>query len=133
MTKRALFALLVVFPLLAADALPGWIGIGYHYRRTDNRGWMLVEHLDPAGPAAKGGLRARDVITHIDGKPLTVPDQYAMMELLRSVRPAQKLRLTVRRGDRTLPIVVTAAKMTPQQERMWRETLQYERSRARPR
>jgi C-terminal processing protease CtpA/Prc len=131
MIKRSFLALLFVLPLLAADAVPGWIGIGYLYKRTDNRGWMLIQHLDPSGPAAKGGLRVQDIVTHIDGKPLTVPDQYAMMTVLRSVKPGQKLRLTVRRGDRTLPVVITAAKMTAQQERMWRESLEYESGRRR--
>ena len=131
MIKRSLIALLVVLPLLAADAVPGWIGIGYLYKRTEDRGWMLIQHLDPAGPAAKAGLRSRDIVTHIDGRPLTVPDQYAMMKVLRNVKPGQKLKLTVRRGDRTLPVVITAAKMTPQQERMWRESLDYESGRRR--
>lgn len=131
MIKRSLIAFFLVLPLLAAEAVPGWLGIGYLYNRTDGRGWMLIQHLDPTGPAAKAGLRARDIVTHIDGKPLTVPDQYAMMTVLRSVKPGQKLRLTVRRGDRTLPIVITAARMTPQQERMWRESLDYESGRRR--
>lgn len=56
-----------------------------------------------------------------------------MMQTLRRVRPRQKLKLTVRRGARTLPVIVTAAPMTPQQERLWRESLEYERSRSRPR
>lgn len=131
MIKRSLIALLIVLPLLAAGVVPGWLGIGYLYNRTDNRGWMLIQHLDPSGPAAKAGLRARDIVTHIDGKPLTVPDQFAMMTILRSVKPGQKLKLTVRRGDRTLPIVIVAAKMTAQQERMWRESLAYESGRRR--
>jgi hypothetical protein len=41
------------------------------------------------------------------------------------------LRRTVRRGDQTFPTVITAAKMTAAQERLWRESLDYERSRAR--
>jgi S1-C subfamily serine protease len=131
MIKRSLIALLVVLPLLAADVVPGWLGIGYLYNRTDDRGWMLIRHLDPAGPAAKAGLRARDIVTHIDGKPLTVRDQYAMMTVLRGVKPGQKLKLTVRRGDRTMPIVITAAKMTAQQEQLWRESLAYESGRRR--
>lgn len=131
MIKRSLITLLMVLPLLAADVVPGWLGIGYLYNRSDNRGWMLIQHLDPAGPAAKAGLRARDIVTHINGKPLAAPDQYAMMTVLRNVKPGQKLKLTVRRGDRTLPIVITAAKMTAQQERMWRESLAYESGRRR--
>lgn len=131
MIRRSFLALLIVLPLLAAEAVPGWIGIGYHYRRSENRGWMLIQHLDPNGPAAKAGLRPRDIVTHIDGKPLTEPDQFAVMQLLRRVKPGQRVRFTIRRGDRTMPIVFTAAKMTAQQERMWRESLAYESGRRR--
>ena len=60
------------------------------------------------------------------GKPLTVPDQLAMIQSLRKVRPGQKVKFTVRRGEKTIPIVITAATMTLQQERMWRESLAYE-------
>ena len=129
MIRTALATLLVTVSLLGAGSVPGWIGIGYHYRVTEGRGWMLIEHLDPAGPAANAGLRVRDIVALIDGKPLQVPDQLAMIQELRRVKPGQKITFTVRRGDRTLPIVVTAAKMTPRQERMWRDALAYEQSR----
>ena len=131
MIRRSLIALLVVWPLLAAEAAPGWIGIGYLYRRAEGSGWMLIQHVDPAGPAARAGLRPRDVVTHIDGKPLNVRDQLAMMQTLQRVKPGQKLKLTVRRGDQALAVVITAARMTAQQERLWRESLAYERSRSR--
>jgi C-terminal processing protease CtpA/Prc len=131
MIKRALVLLLIALPLAAADAVPGWIGIGYHYRISDGKGWMLIQHLDPAGPAAKAGLRQRDIVTHVDGKVPNAPDQLAMIQELRRVKRGQKVKFTVRRGDQTVPIVFTAARMTPQQERMWRESLEYEKSRRR--
>ncbi|HVE71098.1 MAG TPA: PDZ domain-containing protein [Thermoanaerobaculia bacterium] len=124
-------SLLVVPMLLAADGVPGWIGIGYLYRKTGPEGWMLIQHVMPDGPAAKGGLRPRDIVTRIDGKPITVASQYDVMQLLRTVRPGREVAFTVRRGD--LPVVITAAKMNAQQERLWRETLDYERGRAKPR
>jgi C-terminal processing protease CtpA/Prc len=126
---------LVLFLLTAApaDSAPGWIGIGYHYRVTDGRGWMLIQHLDPSGPAGTAGLRPRDLVTLIDGKPLKARDHVGIMMELRRVKPGQKVTFTVRRGEQTLPIVFIAAKMTPQQERMWREALAYERARATPR
>ena len=131
--RRLAVALCLTIPLLAADVVPGWLGVGYVYNRPGAEGWMLVQHVLPNGPAAQAGLRPRDVITRIDGKPLTMKDQYGVMQLLRTVRPGQKVRFTVRRGDQTVPMVITAAKMTATQERLWRESLDYERSRARPR
>lgn len=123
--------LLLLLAVQPSDAAPGWIGIGYQYHFTDGRGWMLIQHLDPAGPAAKGGLRLRDVVTHIDAKPLKARDHVEIMEQLRRVKPGQKLTFTVRRADQTIALVITAAKMTPQQERMWRDSLEYEKARKR--
>jgi C-terminal processing protease CtpA/Prc len=123
-----LFLFLAVQPMAA---VPGWIGIGYQYRVTGGRGWMLIQHLDPAGPAAKAGLRTRDLVTHVDGKTLKARNQLAMIQELRRVKPGQKVTFTVRRGDRTLPIVIVATKMTAQQERMWRDALEYEQSHTR--
>ena len=131
--RRLAIALCLTIPLLAAEAVPGWLGVGYVYHKPGAEGWMLVQHGLPNGPAAQAGLRPRDVITRIDGKPLTARGQYGVMQLLRNVRPGQKVRLTVRRGDQTLPMIVTAAKMTAAQERLWRDSLDYERSRTRPR
>jgi S1-C subfamily serine protease len=115
---------------------PGWLGMGYVYRtRTDagrTTGWLQILNVEPNGPAAKGGLRARDIVTHLDGKPLVARDQLAMIQLLRRIRPGQRVRLSVRRGENTIPMVVTAAPMNGAQERLWREGLEYEQQRAKP-
>lgn len=51
------------------------------------------------GPAASAGLRVGDVLTHIDGLAVTSPEG---ARRLGAVKPGDKVRLTVRRGDATL-------------------------------
>jgi S1-C subfamily serine protease len=115
---------------------PGWLGMGYVYRtRTDagrTAGWLQILSVEPNSPAAKGGLRPRDIVTHFDGKPLVARDQLAMIQLLRRIRPGQRVRLSVRRGENAIAINVTAARMNAAQERLWREGLEYEQQRAKP-
>jgi S1-C subfamily serine protease len=109
--------------LLAVAAAPGWLGIGYLYETSKEtrplRGWMYVQQLDPAGPAAKAGLRPRDLITHLDGRPFTAADDASIVRFLRNLRPGQKVKLSVRRGEATMQIWVVAARMTAEQERRW--------------
>ena len=57
---------------------------------------VLVDDVDPKGPAAAAGLRAGDIITAIDGKPLR--DMVALRNGVAQRRPGTTVELAVARG-----------------------------------
>jgi hypothetical protein len=73
----------------------------------DYRTFRITDLLENA-PAAEAGLQKNDIITAIDGKPaaeLTLSKLNDMFE-----RPAS-YKLTVRRGDQTLQVILTPRKL----------------------
>ncbi|MEN9508901.1 MAG: hypothetical protein RLZZ621_1464 [Gemmatimonadota bacterium] len=64
----------------------------------------VIDSVVVGGPAATAGLRAGDAITAIDGQPVR-----AWNEVLDQVsaRTTGSLQFTVRRGDASIPVVVT--------------------------
>ncbi len=84
----------------------GWLGIvmgeltadlaasfGYEGRRG-----ILIDDLDPAGPAARAGLRVGDIITQIDG--YEVRDMAFLRNQVAQRRPGTKVRLNVFRDGK---------------------------------
>ena len=74
-----LAALLVVLPLGAAAARGGFGGVGIDGAPWAN-GQIVVRQLVAGGPAAQAGIRAGDIITHIDGKPTAGSDFKTLVE-----------------------------------------------------
>jgi serine protease Do len=75
-----------------------------------NHGGVLVEQVEPDGPAAKGGLKPEDVITSINGKPVMRGQDLINMvadspvgEPLQVgiIRDKKPMTLTITVGDRT--------------------------------
>jgi putative serine protease PepD len=64
-----------------------------------------TQPVTPGGPAEAAGIRAGDVIVHIDGSPVTAPDE--LIVAIRSKAPGDVVVLTVRRGGEELEIPVT--------------------------
>jgi regulator of sigma E protease len=64
---------------------------------------LLVGAVSPGMPAERSGLKDGDEIVQVDGKPLTSPIEFPPLVQASQGRP---LNLTVRRGDRMLPIEV---------------------------
>jgi S1-C subfamily serine protease len=118
---RATFVLLLLFvatSTLAAQRTPGWFGLAFTYRVTLEhgkvaRGWMQLCSVAPNGPAARAGLAARDLITHVNGRPLRFRTQEEVAEWFRGIAPGERVRLRVRRGDaeRDVLIIATSTKV----------------------
>lgn len=123
-------SLLLVGLTASAETRPGWLGFGYSNQTTVAngrivRGWFLVRHVVPNGPAAKAGIRPHDLITHIDGKPLRYESDRAAVAAMKNVRPGQRLVFRVARGEQQLLVRVTAVAMPDGVWRLWKEHEQY--------
>ncbi len=68
----------------------------------------VVQQVQAGSPADKAGIRARDVITQIEGK--AIDDNHPLKDLLRQYRPGDTVTLTVSRGGQTLKVQVTLGK-----------------------
>jgi putative serine protease PepD len=67
------------------------------------------EPVTPGGPADKAGIEPGDVITAIDGRPVTRSDE--LIVAIRARQPGDKVKLTVRRGsgERTVTVTLSAS------------------------
>jgi S1-C subfamily serine protease len=68
---------------------------------------VVVVEVGPGTPAAAAGLRSRDIITEIDGTPVT--DDSVFSKLINSHQPGESLDLTVLRDKQTIHIKATLA------------------------
>ncbi len=78
--------------------LDGWRGgawLGVH-GRTGDGGVQLLD-LDPKGPAHQAGLRDNDLMTSINGQPLS--DIAELLHLLRQLEPGDLIQIQVLRSD----------------------------------
>jgi hypothetical protein len=94
------------------DWIPGTLGVeaqpltaSLRSTARTSRG-VVVTWVDPEGPAA-GQLRPTDVIEQVDGQPLTTWEHW--MARVARVPDGDALKLTVRRGDETHDVDITAA------------------------
>ncbi len=103
----------------------GWIGFWYDYAKTsvDGRDQTVVVVIEVAedSPADVYGIVVGDVITHLDGQPISEKLFSSMGETL---EPGDLVRLVVRRDGRAREITVEAASppseviVSPNTERM---------------
>jgi serine protease Do len=94
---------IVSVPRRAIPPAGGVIGV----LLSDNDGEAKVEEIVTPSPAQTAGLRAGDVITHVDGEP--VPNTDELRNQLRRHRPGETIKLTVRRGLEALDFAVQVA------------------------
>ncbi len=107
MTRRPIFLILVMAAVAFAFLGGATIGLGMMLRTLnsdiarqigegpDLRG-VVVTGVEPLSSAARTGIRARDVITHVQGQ--SVPDVNEFKRLLRTHDLGEGVRLTVRSG-----------------------------------
>jgi membrane-associated protease RseP (regulator of RpoE activity) len=93
-------------PSTAADAtapVNGYLGAVLDDEGEQGRG-VRVKSVKPGTPAEKSGLKADDLITAIDGKSIINLDAYD--EVTKGRLPQAKLKMTVERNGRPLPLDV---------------------------
>lgn len=81
-----------------------WLGIDVE-ARADARPGVAVSAVIFDGPGFLAGVRAGDVITEIDGEPVSSPD--ALVNRLRTLDPDHDVALTVLRRDEQMTPTVT--------------------------
>jgi Zn-dependent M28 family amino/carboxypeptidase len=101
------------FTKAKSDASPGriaggggygaWLGTIPDYMQTE--GGVLLSGVRDASPAQKAGLAANDVIIRFDG--IRVDNIYDYTFALRTRKPGQDVRITVKRGGQTVDLVAT--------------------------
>jgi serine protease Do len=74
---------------------------------------VLVADVEPGGPAARAGLQRGDLITAVEGQPVT--DVGHFRNLVASTAPASKLRLTIVRGSREQTVLATVGQLEDQE------------------
>ncbi|MBO9521665.1 MAG: trypsin-like peptidase domain-containing protein [Nocardioidaceae bacterium] len=78
--------------------------IGANVRGTAKLDGATVESISAGSPASKSDLKVGDVITRVDGQPVSGSSDVVVA--VRSHRPGESVTLTVRRGGKTLTIKV---------------------------
>ena len=114
LTPLALIALFVV--AVRADdkkkedkpAKAGYLGI----KIDGGDGAVRITEVVAGAPAEKGGLKADDVVTKLDGK--EVKDLQDFVTAVRAHKPGDKITLTVKRGDKEMEIKITAGEAPDQ-------------------
>lgn len=92
-----------------------FVGVGMLVTSTPNRDQLIVQWVLPGGPAAKAGLKARDRILAVDGKPCPSTDKVRGQEgtnvVLTIKSPgAQPRDLSIGRARVTFPSSVVEAR-----------------------
>jgi putative serine protease PepD len=78
--------------------------IGANVRGSQKLNGATVESIAPGSPASKSDLKVGDLITKVDGKPVTGSSDVVVA--VRAHQPGQSVTLTVLRGGKTLEIKV---------------------------
>ena len=71
----------------------------------DTIGGIYVASVAEDGAASKAGIRKGDVITHIED--VEINDNATLLEQIGKRRPGDKVRITIRRGDKPSTLLVT--------------------------
>jgi len=90
---------------------PALLGVKYHpITQQDSTFYNLpvgayVNQVQSGSPAEKAGLKTRDIITKIDGRPLN--DTYSLEMVVAEHTPGDKIKLSVWRNGKTMTLTVT--------------------------
>jgi Do/DeqQ family serine protease len=98
----------------------GWIGVGVQditreiaesFKLPAENG-VLITQVERGGPADKGGVKAGDILTAVNGK--AVMDTTGMLNMIAALQPGQQTRLKIARGQTETELAVTIGRRPPQ-------------------
>ncbi|HWJ02896.1 MAG TPA: trypsin-like peptidase domain-containing protein, partial [Verrucomicrobiae bacterium] len=76
------------------------------------KGWLpgaLVVDVTPNGPGAKAGLKAGDIITSVNDRP--VKNYYELTNVLFKFKPGEQVKIVISRDGKTSEVQVTLAEL----------------------
>ena len=79
--------------------------LGWHINRFGEIRQVLIHHVDSEGPAARGGMRAGDVVQSIDGVPVRTGAD--LRTCISTAQPGGKLKFRVFRNGQNLTLWIT--------------------------
>lgn len=118
-----LCALVVSCATAPAPDTPGYLGFSFAYYPPEegrDAGWLLVRHIHPDGPAEATGLQPQTVITAINGRALRFTEDLDLLHLLSTIRPHDRVRLTLGGQHQGKQLTLVAAEMPPEALRRWK-------------
>ena len=95
---------------LVQNKPPAFLGVSYHQLSQQDATFYnfpigaYVTAVKSGSPADQAGIKARDIITKIDGQSLS--DTYTLEQIVSNHQPGQKVTLSVWRSGKTLSIQV---------------------------
>lgn len=95
------------------DSDRGMIGIVFNDDEQAGAKGLRVDAVTPGGPADKAGIRHGDVITSVDGKPVSGGDADRMSRPLGELKVDQAIKLGVLRDGKAMDIAVKAERREP--------------------
>jgi S1-C subfamily serine protease len=102
---------------VASPAPPGWLGLGYTYNATNTSPgrmvWLFIRQIAHGGPAERAGLKPQDVITAINGKPLSFRDELETVNFFSGIRQGQRVQLKISRGRSVQIVTIVAVALPP--------------------
>lgn len=89
----------------------GFLGVRLLRRAQSDSVGIVVHSLVPGSPAEKAGIKPGDLILALEGEYVTSPEQLTFR--IRTMRPGDKVNLTVSRGPDILPVSVRLGAAVP--------------------
>lgn len=96
--------------ITSGQAIRGWLGIEARTLNEDiirtyglkNLNGVIITSTHPNGPADKAGIKAGDIITHINQQPIL--NGREGMNLIANVRPNDSVQVTITRGNQNIQL-----------------------------
>ena len=112
----------------SGEVTRGWLGVGIQdltpelaeYYKVKNQKGVLVTHVFEGDPADKGGIKAKDIIITIDGKP--VPTARELSSTIAGIAVGKKTAISLIRDGKKKTVYIKIAKRQDDESLAKKET-----------
>ena len=112
----------------SGEVTRGWLGVGIQdltpelaeYYKVKNQKGVLVTHVFKGDPADKGGIKAKDIIIKIDGKP--VPTARELSSTIAGIAVGKKTSISLIRDGKKKTVYIKIAKRQDDESLARKET-----------
>ncbi|OQY06628.1 MAG: peptidase [Desulfobacteraceae bacterium 4572_123] len=112
----------------SGEVTRGWLGVAIQdltpelaeYYKVKNQKGVLVTHVFEGDPAAKGGIKANDIIIKIDGKP--VPTARDLSSTIAGISVGKKIAILLMRDGKKKTVYIKIAKRQDDESLVKKET-----------